>query len=186
MAVGSRLSWVAAQCTDAAHCVPPRLLRYNRDSGGWVRSIAANQAVLRRVIEEIWNQHQADAIATLITDSFVTHVGTEPPGIDGVRYWQSELHRACPDGQLDSDSRRGEDDQVVTHWTLRATTTGAHVLPDGTRGPPTGKSLPIAGVTITWVANGTLVDDGQSVDTADWLRHLGVLSAPEQGQQVNA
>jgi steroid delta-isomerase-like uncharacterized protein len=84
----------------------------------------ANKALIRRLVEEIQNQHNVDAFDEFFAPSFVNY---DPlPGLPGTREGAKQLHRmlfaAFPDLQMTIHDQAAEGDKV---WT-RKTASGTH------------------------------------------------------------
>jgi steroid delta-isomerase-like uncharacterized protein len=139
-----------------------------------------NKALVRRVIEEGWNQGNIAVFDELSAPNWVCH----DPGVPDVRTLEdykrfaTETRSAFPDFHLTIDDLIAEGDQVVVRWTARGTNTGDIVTPMHI--PATGKQVSVTGITIDRFAGGKLVEIWQQWDTMGFMQQLGVIPAPGQ------
>src|SRR5437763_1246412 len=98
-----------------------------------------NKAVVRRYLEEVWNQGRLAAIDELVAPTFVLHDNPYPddrPGPEGVRQVYAQQSASFPDQHYRIEDIFGEGDKV----TVRATFCFTHrVAVAGA--PPTGKRI---------------------------------------------
>jgi steroid delta-isomerase-like uncharacterized protein len=135
-----------------------------------------NKALVRRAVEQIWNQGNYAILDEFVTGDFVVR-GSAPAedihGPDGVTQFYSALRAAFPDLHFTIEDQVAEGDRVVTRWTASATHTGVF---QGI--PPTGKQVSLTGIDIDRIVNGKVVECWPKVDELGLLRQLGVFSAP--------
>jgi steroid delta-isomerase-like uncharacterized protein len=137
-----------------------------------------NKELSRRILEEVWNQQNLDAVDEMIAANFVQHHAQSPLGVRGVEeYKQFVRHHlsAFPDCQFTVDDQIAEGPMVVTRWTV----TGTH---SGNLGniPATGRRMSVTGISWSRVENGKFVESWTSWDTLGMLQQLGVAEAPAQ------
>jgi ketosteroid isomerase-like protein len=93
---------------------------------------AANQALVRRVFEEVVNQGNLAAIDVLYAANFVDRNAFrgQTPGRAGVWHAIAELRAALPDLHVIVEDLRMDNDTVITHETWRGThaATGKQVI----------------------------------------------------------
>jgi steroid delta-isomerase-like uncharacterized protein len=143
-----------------------------------VGDLAANKEILRRALDEFWNQRDVGAINELYSTDYLGH---DPNGLHGAtleEFKQSAagLFIAFPDFHLTIDDEVAEGDKVVKRWTV----TGTH------RGelmgiPPTEKNITITGVNFYRIADGKIVETWWSSDALGMLTQLGVI--PPMGRE---
>jgi len=91
-------------------------------------STEANKAIVRRYVEEGWNQGNLAIIEQLLSPTFALHspvlaeVSYGPAGFQRVR---TLFRSAFPDLVLTIDDLLAEGEQVVNRWTGRGTQQGA-------------------------------------------------------------
>ena len=139
-----------------------------------------NKALVRRFIEQGWNQKNLALMDELAASNF-THHDPNFPNIrtrEDYKQWFTDNCNAFPDLQLTIDDLIAEGDRVVTRWTARGTNTGDIATPMYL--PATGKRVTITGVSISRIAGGKVVENWQHGDTMGFLQQLDVMPAPGQ------
>ena len=139
--------------------------------GEWQMS-EQNNAIARRVFEEVWNKGNLDALDEVYVTDVVGHNAPpgQPPGIKGTRQFIGMYLQAFPDTRMVVEDQVAEGDKVVTRWTA----TGTH------RGelmgmPPTGKSVRVTGITINRLEGGKIVEEWGTFDQLGMLQQLGAI-----------
>ena len=135
-----------------------------------------NKAIVRRFIEQAFNEGNLAAIDELVASDYVIHVArTEVRGHNAVRKFVTMYRTAFPDYHCTIDDQVAEGDKVVTRWTASGTQRGelAEI-------PPTGKHMTLPGVAVDRIANGKLVETWLQADMLGMMQQLGVIPAPEQ------
>jgi len=134
-----------------------------------------NKAVMRRQLEEVWHQHNPDAVDELYAPDYVNH--TAPPGMpndrQGAKAPAAMYLAAFPDVKVTSDFLVAEGDKVVNRWTATGTHTGELM---GI--PATGKRVKTTGITIARVADGKIEELWIESDQMGVMQQLGVVPAP--------
>jgi steroid delta-isomerase-like uncharacterized protein len=136
-----------------------------------------NKGLLRRGIEEIWNQGNFAVIEEYVSSDFVVHGSTstgEIHGPDGVKQYFSALRAAFPDIHFKIEDQIAEGDRVVTRWVAQGTHTGEF---QGI--PPTGNRICVSGIDIDRIANGKTVECWTNIDELGLLQQLGMIPKPE-------
>ena len=136
-----------------------------------------NKALVRRCIEEPWNQRRLETIDELVAPDYVNHDPANP-GVrspQGLKQLVSTFVAAFPDIHFTIEEQIAEGDKVVTRWTARGTHRGA------LQGiAPTGKSSTVTGISIWRIANGKLAEEWANWDTIGMLQQIGVI--PQMAQ----
>jgi predicted ester cyclase len=132
----------------------------------------ANKALIRRLVEEVQNQHKVDAIDEFLAPSFVNY---DPlPGLPGTLEGAKQLHRmlfaAFPDLQMTIHDQAADGDKV---WT-RKTASGTH------RGelfsiPATGKRVSWNIIDIMTIQNGKVTEHWVVADVLSLMQQLGAV-----------
>jgi steroid delta-isomerase-like uncharacterized protein len=139
-----------------------------------------NKALVRRLIDEVWNQGNLALFDELYTPDFIFH----DPGLPQVRtreedkQWIAGILNAFPDFHITIEDLIAEGDQVVVRLTALGTNTGELGTP--APHPATGKHVTITGNVIARVANGQFVEIWHQVDWLGLFQQLGVIPAPGQ------
>ncbi len=88
-------------------------------------SVEENKAVVRRIIDELWNKGDFSVVPELISPDFIYHIPVgELKGHDGFIQWVTIWRTACPDFHMTVDEMVGEGDTVVARLSWTGTFTG--------------------------------------------------------------
>ena len=135
-----------------------------------------NKMVVRRAIDEIYNQGKLDVVDELVSGDFVVHASSEDiHGPEALKQYVASLREAFPDLRLTIDDQIAEDDRVVTRWIARGTHLGTF---QGI--PPTGKQGSMTGTDIDRFVDGKAVECWTNTDELGLLQQLGVIPRPDQ------
>jgi steroid delta-isomerase-like uncharacterized protein len=136
----------------------------------------ANQALVRRWFNEVWNQGREDTIDELFAANGVGYgLGdTEAPirGPAGFKPFVANLRGALPDIHMQIEDMVAEGDRV----TVRITVDGTH-KGDQLGVPASGRRVQIQGMVMVRIANGQIVEGWNSWDQLGLLRQIGALPA---------
>ena len=135
-----------------------------------------NKAVVRRFIEEVWNDGNLDAIDELISEDHVDHDPAQaamPGGREGVRAFVQMYKSGFPDAHIELGELIAEGDLVAGTWTATGTQTG-----DLMGIAPTGRSVTVTGIGVDRVRDGRIVESWANYDALGMLVQLGVAPAP--------
>ncbi len=93
-----------------------------------------NKALIRRLYEEVWNQHNPEAADEFVAPDVFTRdmVPEHQHGIDGYKHLVRWMHTAIPDLRYDTEEIIAEGDKVATFVTFSGTHTGPIQAPYGT------------------------------------------------------
>jgi steroid delta-isomerase-like uncharacterized protein len=138
-------------------------------------STATNKAIVRRYIEQVFNEGQPDLIQEFLADEFDSHTEL-PPGPEGVKLFLAASVAAFPDQQTTIEDVIAEGDKVVVRATFKATHLGELY---GI--PPTGRSVTMSWMSIYRLTNGKIVEHWYEDDTMGLMQQLGVVPAPQAG-----
>lgn len=135
-----------------------------------------NTALVRRAVEEVYNQGNLAVINELVASDFIIHSSSNDiQGPEAAKQYVAALRAAFPDIHFTIDDQFANGDRVATRWTARATHTGAF---QGI--PPTGKQVRMTAINIDRIAGGKVVECWTNVDELGLLQQLGIMSAPAQ------
>jgi steroid delta-isomerase-like uncharacterized protein len=128
-----------------------------------------------------WNDHDANAMAELLTEDIVWEDPALPAPARGVAAVQ-EFMRGGWVGfadlrfdETDSPHRTAEGDQVAWRWRMRGTMTGP-LDPPGFA--PTGRAMEVEGVDLWTMRDGRIARYRAFYDMNDVARQLGIAPAP--------
>ena len=139
-----------------------------------------NKALIRRLIEEVWNQGNLAVFDELYAPDFIFH----DPGLPLVRTreedkrWIAGILKAFPDFHLTINDLIAEGDQVVVRLTACGTNTGDILAPSPH--PATGKQVTLTGIAIARISNDQFVEIWHQVDWLGMFQQLGLIPAPGQ------
>jgi steroid delta-isomerase-like uncharacterized protein len=135
-----------------------------------------NKQLMRRAVEELWNQRRFDVLHDYVASDFVIHSPREDiHGREGAKQLFSTLYQAFPDLHFTIEDQIADGDSVVTRWTATGTHNGEF---QGIA--PTNKPVRMTGTDIDRIANGKVVECWSTTDDLGLLQQLGVVPAPEQ------
>jgi len=129
-----------------------------------------NKALVRRFIEEVWNQKHLASIDVLVATNYLDHTSGNPPGPEGLKQFAEAYISAFPDLHTTIEDQVAEGDKVVTRWTSYGTNTGSFFGQ-----PATGKSAMIAGMSIDRIADGKIVESWDALDQLGMLQQLEMI-----------
>jgi steroid delta-isomerase-like uncharacterized protein len=141
-------------------------------------SAEENKSIVRRLLEEPWTN--IDVVDELVDESYVGYDPFLPEPLRGPQGFKenvSMFRAAYSDARITVDDQIAEGDKVATRWTGRGTHDGQLM---GIA--PTGKQVTVAGLVVSRVANGKVVEEWTNWDTLGMLQQLGAVPAPAQAQ----
>lgn len=136
-----------------------------------------NKALVRRLLEEVYNRGNLDAAEELVAQDYVRHGGPADrvSGPEGYKGAISALRSAFPDYELTIEDLVAEGDKVVTRYAERGTHRGEFM---GLA--PEGKRVEVTGIGVQRVSGGRLAEEWVEADLLGLMRQLGVLPGPEE------
>jgi steroid delta-isomerase-like uncharacterized protein len=140
-----------------------------------------NKQLVRRGVDEIWNEGHFDVADQIVAEDFVVHATTlndEIKGRDGITQYFAALRAAFPDLTFSIDDHIAEADRVVTRWTAQGTHLGAF---QGM--PATGKSVRVSGIDVDRIAEGKIVECWMNLDELGLLQQLGMIDLTSMAAQ---
>ena len=115
--------------------------------------------VARRALEEVCARGDF-AKAEFFSPTFRDHVNSlEFRGLEGVRQSVGMYRAVFPDLEIQVDDQVVDGYRVASRWTVRGTNRGRHAT--------------LAGITISHIQDGKIVEDWSVSDTAGLLQQLG-------------
>jgi steroid delta-isomerase-like uncharacterized protein len=135
-----------------------------------------NRTVVRKFLEELFNQHDMGAIDRYLSADYVDHV--TPPGIpptrDGFRQFVGSFFAALPDFRYTIEDVIATEDRVAVRLTAQGTQQGEF---QGI--PATGKRATWSEMHIGRMQNGKIVEHWGQIDNMGMLQQLGVIPTPQ-------
>lgn len=131
---------------------------------------AANEALMRRFIDEVWNKGNLDLADEVFHPAATSPSAPAlPPGGAGVKVIASMFRSAFPDYWMTIDYLVADDEKVAARFSQGGTHRG-----DLFGIPPTGKTVKFTEMGILRVADGKVVESWYDVDMAGLMQQLGV------------
>ena len=142
--------------------------------------VEENKALVRREIEEVWNQGKLDLIDEIFAADFVCHIAGSPDiqGPEGEKQFASMFRTAFPDIKFTIEDQIAEGDKVVNRWTYTATHKGELMGIS-----PTGVQVTVTGITIGRYAGGKVLEIWVNSDALGLMQQLGVVPPMGQGKE---
>jgi steroid delta-isomerase-like uncharacterized protein len=145
-------------------------------------SAEENKALARRFADDIMNPGNVDAVDEIYAPNYVSHDPTMPEdvrGVEGAKEFYNMYISAFPDTEITIEDQVSEGDKVVTRWTARGTHQGELM---GV--PPSGNRVEVAGVTISRIEGGKIVEDWDNYDALGMMQQIGAIPEPGQAQEA--
>jgi steroid delta-isomerase-like uncharacterized protein len=137
-----------------------------------------NSALVRRFIEEAFNQANFEGIADMLAPDYLHHDPTTNQfgsGIDGFKQMISLYRQAFPDLQITLEDQIATEDKVVDRWTGHGTHQGEFMGM-----APTGRKITATGISIHRIAAGKIAETWNNYDALGMLQQLGVFPGQKQ------
>jgi steroid delta-isomerase-like uncharacterized protein len=141
-------------------------------------SVEENKALVRRFVEEFWNEgNMATADELMAVDAEIHMPTGEVVNLDGLKSFASTFRGSFPDWHSTFEELIAEGDRVAERWTGR----GSH------RGelqgiPPTGKRVEVPGSVFYRIVGGKIVEFRGQLDMMSLMQQLGVIPSPQQAE----
>jgi steroid delta-isomerase-like uncharacterized protein len=141
-------------------------------------SAAANEALVRRFVEEVLAGGDFATLAEVTACTCIDHAATAgpAPGLVGVAPLMVAWRAAFPDLRITIEALVAAGDTVAVRKTLRGTHRGAFLGM-----PATGRRVAVRGAARYRLAAGQIVERWATVDAAELLRQLGAPPPPRAG-----
>jgi steroid delta-isomerase-like uncharacterized protein len=136
-------------------------------------TMTANQQLVQRWWEELWNQGQLAVADEVVSPDFVDRDPSSPwaqPGVEGAKQLVTAYRTVFPDIHFTIERQVDAGDTVVSYWRC----TGTH------RGElmgiaPTGRKIEIVGISMLLLEQGKIAEQRVTWDTLGMLQQLGVV-----------
>jgi len=131
-----------------------------------------NKALVRRLVDELQNQHDLSAIDRYAAPTFVDHTAVPgtPSNRDGAKAFFKSFFEGVPDLRAEIRDQAAEGNKVFTYKTFRGTHTGTFM---GI--PATGKEFSVDLIDILTVSGGQITEHRVVMDQLGLLQQLGVI-----------
>jgi steroid delta-isomerase-like uncharacterized protein len=141
-------------------------------------SAEENKALVRRFVEEFWNQGNTATADELMAPEAEIHMPTgEVVDLDGLKGFAGAFRESFPDWHSTFEELIAEGDRVAERWTGRGTHRGA------LQGiAPTGKRVEVPGSVFYRIVDGKIVEFRGQLDMMGLMQQLGVIAPPQQAE----
>jgi hypothetical protein len=132
-------------------------------------SASANEALVLKAIEAIWNRGDLDAADALFAPAYLNHYGLITdlvPGPEAIKISAAIYRLAFPGLHVKVEEISTVEDTVVLRWTASATLSGASTT---TTAPEV-----LTGITRSRIAAGKIIETWTDWDRVGVLRKLGI------------
>jgi steroid delta-isomerase-like uncharacterized protein len=140
-----------------------------------------NKELVRRFVDEFWNQKNLSAAGELMAADVVIHMPTgEVVDLDGLIGFAEMWRGSFPDWHSTFEELIAEGDRVAERWTGRGTHQGEL---EGI--PPTGKRVEVPGSVFYRIVEGKIVEFRGQMDMMSLMQQIGAVPAPEQAEEAS-
>jgi len=140
-------------------------------------SVEENKALVRRYMEETFNQGNLSVIDQLASSDFVYHHATgRDLSKEAYKKMSIMTQNAFPDVYMEIDDLFAEGDKVACRFTITATHKGEY---QGI--PPTGKKITFQGINIFRIADSKIAEIWSRLNLLGMMQQLGVI--PPMGKK---
>jgi predicted ester cyclase len=119
-------------------------------------TIEQNKQIMRRMIEEVWNQGNLATAEELFAPNHTSPSAPDlPAGAEGVKILVKMFREAMPDYHMNIDLMMGDESQVVARFTQSGTHSGGDLM-----------GMKASGRKATWTEIGVLkIKDGKIIES---------------------
>ena len=137
-----------------------------------------NKALVRRFVEEFWNEGDTTAVDELMATNAAIHMPTgEVVDPEGLKRFAALWRESFPDWHSSFEELLAEGDKVAERWTGRGTHQGE------LQGiPPTGKRVEVPGSVFYRIVGGKIVEFRGQLDMMSLMQQLGAIAPPQQAE----
>ena len=145
-------------------------------------SVEDNTRIIRRFIEELWNNRNLSVADEIFAPECLTHqlrsgadITSEPRDPETLKKHVSEWVVAFPDLHFTLEQTIADGDRVASQITMRGTQEGVWM-----GFPPSGREVSIRMMTIHRIAAGKIVEDWVLVDSLGLFQQLDLVPQREE------
>jgi steroid delta-isomerase-like uncharacterized protein len=146
-------------------------------------STEQNKALVRRFLEEVFNQGRLEVVDKLVAPAYIRHgmPTPVPPGPESLKQSAAAWRHAFPDVHSEVDDILAEGDRVAYRWTIRGTHQGEFMGAAGT-----GRLVTVSGMTFFRITDGQIVETWDNPDLFGLRQQLGLISSDKANQPSSA
>ena len=141
-------------------------------------SAEENKELVRRFVQEFWNEGNAAAADELMAVDAEIHMPTgELVDLDGLKGFAGAFRGSFPDWHSTFEELVAEGDRVAERWTGRGTHRGE------LQGiAPTGRRVEVPGSVFYRIVDGKIVEFRGQLDMMSLMQQLGAIPLPQQAE----
>jgi steroid delta-isomerase-like uncharacterized protein len=141
-------------------------------------SAEENKELVRRFVQEFWNEGNAAAADELMAVDAEIHMPTgELVDLDGLKDFADAFRGSFPDWHSTFEELVAEGDRVAERWTGRGTHRGE------LQGiAPTDRRVEVPGGVFYRIADGKIAEFRGQLDMMGLMRQLGAIPSPQQAE----
>ncbi|MCA1730009.1 MAG: ester cyclase [Actinobacteria bacterium] len=137
-----------------------------------------NKALVRRFVEEFWNDGNMSAADELMAPDAKIHMPTgEVVDVDGLKGFAGAFRGSFPDWHSTFEELIAEGYRVAERWTGRGTHRGELM---GI--PPTGKRVEVPGSVFYRIVDSKIVEFRGQLDMLSLMQQLDAATLPQQAE----
>ncbi len=133
----------------------------------------ANKQLVRRYVEEMWNQGRLAAAADFLAPDYRRHMGDRALDAQGQMQRIAGMRAAFPDLRMEIRDLLAEGDRVAMHLRMTGTQQAAFL---GVT--PSGRSVAMTAVDVLRIADGRIVEHWGAADMLGLMQQMGSLPKP--------
>lgn len=162
-------------CHSHEKCCLPRSSTASSDVRGVPMSAEQNKAVVRHVLDEVWNAHNLAKCDELYVADYVDHDPSTPPTNTLAEFKKSTQATlaAFPDLYVTVEAMIAEGDLVAKRYTMTGTQQGEFM---GV--PPSGRPVTMTGITIYRIKDGKVAECWWNYDALGLMMQIGAIPTP--------
>ncbi|HEX8566494.1 MAG TPA: ester cyclase [Pyrinomonadaceae bacterium] len=141
-----------------------------------------NKIIVRRFIEELWNERKLDVADEIFAPDCLTHqlqsgaaISAASRNPEAVKTHVAGWLQGFPDLRFTAEQMFGEANRVMTQLLMKGTHTG-----DWLGIEPTGKEITIRLIVIHRIENEKIVEDWVLVESLGFFQQLGLVPATQE------
>jgi len=141
-------------------------------------SAEENKELVRRFVEEFWNEGNAAAADELMAVDAEIHMPTgELVDLDGLKGFAGAFRGSFPDWHATFEELIAEGDRVAERWSGRGTHRGE------LQGiAPTDRRVEVPGSVFYRIVDGKIVEFRGQLDMMGLMQQLGAIPSPQQAE----
>jgi predicted ester cyclase len=142
-------------------------------------SVEENKELVRRFVEEFWNEGNAAAADELMAVDAEIHMPTgELVDLDGLKGFAGVFRGSFPDWHSTFEELIAEGDRVAERWTGRGTHRGE------LQGiAPTDRRVEVPGSVFYRIVDGKIMEFRGQLDMMGLMQQLGAIPSPQQAEE---